>query len=429
MKTPGNHCYTDPAENLVYESESCEDGQGRDIKNISNVGHAGVGPFFRKINDLLAFKNINNIDQSLILTDNTGIRTIDLGVQISTAVGNNLSLVGDGLYSSSSGSADPDPYDVAHETPTGAINGINNVYGLTYPIAHCQAIVVVLNGRMLTYQNDFFVVGDVLTLIVPPVAGDQLYVVYKRLDTLTLPKNPGVDVLTASATGSQTIYTLASAPSEADEVLVVIDGNIQEFTTDYSLVGTTLTFVTAPALGSSVYVYIDFFPSIPVKTVPVTEIATGDVDGANTVFTVNNSPVSADGVIAIIDGGVQVQGVDYTISGTEITFSSAPILGSIITIFYLIVDTSCSPYGKSSFEFVSKNLRDYNYDLSYDGGGNLSNIVYDIGAGSVVNKDFTYDGSGNLISITLSGSISQGINLTKSLSYDGGGDLINVTYS
>lgn len=55
--------------------------------------------------------------------------------------------------------------------------------------------------------------------------------------------------------GVNTVFTLPSTPEENDSVLVFLNGLKQKQTTDYSVSGTTLTFVVAPALGQSVEVY------------------------------------------------------------------------------------------------------------------------------------------------------------------------------
>lgn len=49
--------------------------------------------------------------------------------------------------------------------------------------------------------------------------------------------------------GSNTVFTLAQTPIENDAVDVFLDGLKQLPTTDYSVSGVTITFVTAPATG------------------------------------------------------------------------------------------------------------------------------------------------------------------------------------
>lgn len=55
--------------------------------------------------------------------------------------------------------------------------------------------------------------------------------------------------------GSNVTFTLSAAPEEADAVLVFLDGIKLKKTTDYSISGTTITMVTAPALGQEITVH------------------------------------------------------------------------------------------------------------------------------------------------------------------------------
>lgn len=83
-------------------------------------------------------------------------------------------------------------------------------------------------------------------------------------------------------------------------------------------------------------------------------------------------------------------------------------------------------YIEDQFETVSKNLRSYNYEIFYTGGGNIDYIEYSTGAGTIT-KTFNYGGD-LIISIVLSGAIA-GIDLTKSFTYDINDNIELVSYS
>ena len=78
------------------------------------------------------------------------------------------------------------------------------------------------------------------------------------------------------------------------------------------------------------------------------------------------------------------------------------------------------------FETVSKNLKSYPYDITYDVDDNIDFIDYDTGSGTIT-KTFGYT-SGDVTTITLSGSTPGGINLIKTFTYSGG-QLTSVAYS
>lgn len=55
-----------------------------------------------------------------------------------------------------------------------------------------------------------------------------------------------------SGNSSTTIFTLSNTPPSNTQVQIYLDGLLQITTTDYSISGTTLTFVTAPATGQNI---------------------------------------------------------------------------------------------------------------------------------------------------------------------------------
>ena len=54
-----------------------------------------------------------------------------------------------------------------------------------------------------------------------------------------------------SGTGSQTVFTLSTSPTSAASLVISIGGIAQRSTTDFTVSGTTLTFVTAPPAGTN----------------------------------------------------------------------------------------------------------------------------------------------------------------------------------
>lgn len=69
-------------------------------------------------------------------------------------------------------------------------------------------------------------------------------------------------------------------------------------------------------------------------TIAYSETPSGTVNGSNVTFTLANTPPAAAGVMVVLNGVVQYQGIDYTVSGTTITFTSAPATGSSIFAYY-----------------------------------------------------------------------------------------------
>src|SRR5210317_2153585 len=61
---------------------------------------------------------------------------------------------------------------------------------------------------------------------------------------------------TFSGDGSDTTFTLSDTGREADQLAVFLDRNRQTATTDYSVSGTTLTFVRAPHNNAEIFVRV-----------------------------------------------------------------------------------------------------------------------------------------------------------------------------
>ena len=60
------------------------------------------------------------------------------------------------------------------------------------------------------------------------------------------------------------------------------------------------------------------------------EVPTGTINSSNLIFTLSYTPINPAGVIIVLNGVVQYNGSDYTISGNTITFTTAPVTGSTI---------------------------------------------------------------------------------------------------
>lgn len=82
--------------------------------------------------------------------------------------------------------------------------------------------------------------------------------------------------------------------------------------------------------------------------------------------------------------------------------------------------------GAPTFETISQNIQALAKTLVY-ASGVLVQMVYDLGGGQTIVKTFGYV-LGVLTTITLSGSVPSGVDLTKTLHYTSG-DLTGVTYA
>lgn len=161
-----------------------------------------------------------------------------------------------------------------------------------------------------------------------------------------------------TGTGSQTVFTLSVAPVHENHVTVVISGATQ-IRTSYSVSGTTLTFSEAPPNGSSIEVTTlsGITPSYDFKT----RTYTGT--GSQTAFTVT-SGTNGNTVIVTENGVVQTPVTDYDISGTTLTFTTAPAANVAIQIREI-----------GSVAVASANTVTYGTQSNITGVGTLGNLT------------------------------------------------------
>ena len=131
---------------------------------------------------------------------------------------------------------------------------------------------------------------------------------------------------TATGDNTTTAFTISSGRS-VNDVLVFVNGFQLTPTTDYTISGTTLTFTTAPATSAEIcYRYL------PLGGAYTSANFTGN--GSATTITIDAGRAVAD-VLVVVNGLTLVPTTDYTISGTTLTFVTAPANLAEITVRYL----------------------------------------------------------------------------------------------
>lgn len=107
MLVNNDNCGT-PAQNLAYDSVSCFYSNGRDLKNLANIGNAGFGVFYGKVNDIGGFNTLNYADASMNISLDALNKILNFKVNISATAGNTITLNPDGLYSAGGGGGSVD---------------------------------------------------------------------------------------------------------------------------------------------------------------------------------------------------------------------------------------------------------------------------------------------------------------------------------
>ena len=180
----------------------------------------------------------------------------------------------------------------------------------TFTVTYTVGLVEVYrNGAKLAQADYTASNGTTIVLATPALAGDIIEVVaFGAVNTAA--------VITAedfSGTGSQTVYTMSVTPANSASVIVAISGVVQDPTT-YTVSGTTLTFSTAPPLGTNNI-------SCRYLGLPTTTTGTGAVINATNGIIVNNQTISASYTIPVGSNAMSTGPVTAA-SGVTVTVSA-----------------------------------------------------------------------------------------------------------
>ena len=144
--------------------------------------------------------------------------------------------------------------------------------------------------------------------------------------------------------GASVRVTFNTAPENADEIYVINPTRVESIARAGDVSANAITGQTElaeQAANDDVLLIYDTSTS-QVKKIQKSNIATtltysagsATGDGSTVAFTINSGRAVAD-VLVIVNGVTLVPTTDYTISGTTLTFSTAPISGAEIQFRYL----------------------------------------------------------------------------------------------
>ena len=151
--------------------------------------------------------------------------------------------------------------------------------------------------------------------------------------------------------GASKSYTLTAptslvfnvAPASADEIYVINPTQVESIVRAGDLSSGAITGQTEETTSADDDVIIMFDTSASaLRKVTKTNFSpaltytagTGTGDGSTTVFTINSGRAVAD-ILVIVNGVTLVPTTDYTISGTNLTFATAPGASAEIQFRYL----------------------------------------------------------------------------------------------
>ena len=189
------------------------------------------------------------------------------------------------------------PVTGSFEKQTLTADGSTVTYNLDYTVGSSSAILVSVSGVLQEPEVAYNIAsgGSQITFTAAPESGETVFVVYLGI---------AYDAGTLLSTGAITGQTELAEQAAEDDVLLIYDTS-----------ATSLKKITKANLS-------------PVLSY-TTRTATGD--GTTTDYTVT-SGVTVDDVLVTENGVLQQPTADYTVSGTTLTFGTAPASGVKIVI-------------------------------------------------------------------------------------------------
>ena len=276
---------------------------------------------------------------------------------------------------------------------THSADGSTLAFAIGQSITNENNVFVYIDG-VYQEKSTFSVSGSTLTFGTgnePPNGTTVEIISYAQIQ----PENASSLILDEFVgTGSQTNFTLSAAPRSENTTFVFIQGVYQEKGT-YSVSGNTLAFTTAPQNNFSIEV-MSLTTVINVADIGQIENDTFSGDGATTAFTLSLAPANIAHTLVYINGVYQEKST-YSLSGTTLTFSTAPAIGDSVevesrktitpqglTLSNLESDLFTATANQTSFTLVNGSPTAKSQTLVYINGVYQNKSTYSFTSGAIV---------------------------------------------
>jgi len=201
----------------------------------------------------------------------------------------------------------------------------NLTYGMGRAISDSRNILVIVEGLIQIPQTDYTVDGSSLTFTDQPPPGANIEIRFFGAEGSTGSRPTLISTVNSFIGTGNVDYALTQSPAGKSYVTVVIDGVTQQHEA-YNLTGTVLTFTEAPSVGANIDVrIISGQVGAPFNT------RTYVGDGSNLYYPISSN-FTQDQILVFENGVAQVPGTDYTVSSSNVVFSTAPAANVAIQI-------------------------------------------------------------------------------------------------
>jgi len=257
-------------------------------------------------------------------TQNTNITNADTKAQAAFDKANDAyTLANTANAAASSGGGSLTSFTTTVDTFTG--NGSQTTFNLSVTPDSEDSTFVFLNG-VYQEKSTYSVSGSSLILTDVATANDDIEVTTVSGSIMNVSPS-AYSTRIYQGDGSTNTFTISSGHT-ANTIMVFNNGVCQFPVDDYTVSGTTLTYVLTPELDETIQIR-----ELPInKLVPLTyQMRRYTANGVQTQFTVTAGQ-TANSMFVYENGICQVPISDYTVSGATLTFVTAPVANVIIQI-------------------------------------------------------------------------------------------------
>jgi hypothetical protein len=258
---------------------------------------------------------------------------------------------------------------------------------------------------------------------------------------------PQLDAERFSGNASTTAFTLTRQVVNPTDIDVFVENVRQEPTTAYNVDGLTLTFTSAPGTGTNnIYVIyrasgVSNYAFVPDGSITYAKLANNirqftvdnfTANGTGTTVALSETPASANSLVVAIDGVIQTAPENFSLSGTTITFTSAPDNGSNVTVRHLGFRTTSTVTALTAGSVTTTELADGSVTTNKLASNSVTN---DKVAFTYTSDNFTANGSGNTYTVTTGHTANStlvaynGVLLIPVLDYDISSTTLTLTFT
>ena len=197
-------------------------------------------------------------------------------------------------------------------------DGSDVTFDTTTAIANENNVQVYLDGVYQSKDN-YTTSGSTVTMSTAPANGTSVELIHMVSTSGVIARD------SFTGNGSTTAYVLSMSISNENATQVYLDG-VYQSKDNYSTSGSTLTFSTAPPNGTAIEV-------VHIKAVSASSLNQNNFtgNGSTTAFTLSQS-IDDEAKTFVFIQGVYQEKSTYSISGTTLTFTTAPQNGYTIEV-------------------------------------------------------------------------------------------------